>query len=66
MATPQNRLATSADFVMKLGHYESIPSDLRQRSEDVEKCISKAVEGGIVDDHDVSEIGATCGVLLGY
>ena len=65
-ATYENRLATSADFVMTLGRYQSLPPDLRQRAEGFEKCISEAVEDGSVDDRAVSEIGATCGVLLGY
>lgn len=62
----RDRLATSADFVVKLGGYRSLPADLRRRSEDFETCISKAVEGGEVDSHPVSEIGAACAVLLGY
>lgn len=65
-ATDENRLATSADFVMTLGQYQALPPDLRQRAEGFAKCISEAVEGGSVDDRPVSEIGATCGVLLGY
>jgi hypothetical protein len=65
-ASRRDRLATSADFVMKLGDYRSLPSDLRRRSEELETCISKAVEGGEVDTRPVSEIGAACAVLLGY
>lgn len=65
-ATYENRLATSADFVMTLGRCRSLPPDLRQRAEAFERCITEAAEGGATDDRPVSETGATCGVLLGY
>jgi hypothetical protein len=51
---------------MVLGHYESIPSDLRQRAVDVYTCISKVAEDANVDTSSVAEIGALCGVFLGY
>ena len=65
-ASYDNRLATCADFVMTLGKYQSLPPDLKTRAVDLEACISKAVEDGNVDYKSVSEIGGTCGVLLGY
>lgn len=65
-ATYENRLATSADFVMTVGDYSSLPSDLRSRAQAFESCITGAVSDGNVDDKAVSEIAATCAVLLGY
>ena len=65
-ATYENRLATCADFVIKLGKYQSLPLDLKKRAVELEACISKAVEGGSVDKKPLSEIATTCAVLLGY
>lgn len=62
----ENRLATCADFVMTLGKYQSLPSDLKKRAVELQACISKAVDGGSVDSKPVSEIAGTCAVLLGY
>lgn len=65
-ATDMNRLATSADIVMKVGGYTSIPSDLKSRAADMQSCISEAVADGSVDQMKVSEIAAACAVMLGY
>lgn len=65
-ASYDNRLATSADFAITLGEYEAIPQDLKEQARVFESCISEAVKGEVVNDKPVSEVGATCGVLLGY
>jgi tetratricopeptide (TPR) repeat protein len=65
-ASAGDRLATSADFVMTVGKYQTLPSDLRKRAADLQTCISEAVAGGQVDHQNVSEIAATCAVLMGY
>ena len=66
VATYENRLATSADFVMSMGKYSSVPPDLRARASALERCISEAGrDAALVGGKQVSEIGATCGVLLG-
>ena len=62
----ENRLATNADFVVKLGKYETLPPDLRKRATELEACISKAVEDGNLDDKPVSEVAAVSAVTLGY
>ena len=66
-ATARNRLATSADFVMVSGQYQSLPPDLRDRAVQFEECISTATQGvAAVDTSLVSEIAAACGLLLQY
>lgn len=65
-ATRAERLATAADFVMVLGEYKRIPPDLGTRSAELATCISEATRTGEMDHLDVAQIGATCGVLLGY
>lgn len=62
----ENRLATSADFVMGLGEYDVIPGDLRERAEEMESCISEASAEGQTDNQSVATVGAMCGVMLGY
>ena len=64
-ATYENRLATCADFVMKLGKYESLPADLKERATQLEICISKAAESGL-GERKVAEFGAVCAVYMGY
>ena len=65
-ATYENRLATSADFVMKLGKFQLLPPDLGKRAIELEACISTAVQDGFTDHWTVSATGAPCAVLLGY
>jgi hypothetical protein len=65
-ATYENRLATPSDFVMVVGKDDSLPPDLGQKASAMEAAITNAVSGGNVDYKDVSEIGATCAVLMGY
>ena len=65
-ATARNRLATSADFVMVSGQYQSLPPDLRDRAVQFEECISTATGVAAVDTSLVSEIAAACGLLLQY
>jgi DNA-binding beta-propeller fold protein YncE len=65
-ATYTNRLATSADFVIKAGNFRSLPLDLKSRATELERCISNADAGIEVDHWRVSETGAACALLLGY
>ena len=65
-ATAEDRLATSGDFVRKLGRYQALPLDLKERAVDMEACISRAIQGLDADQKAVAEIGATCGILLKY
>jgi len=65
-ATYPNRLATSADFVIGVGNFQSLPPDLKKRAIELEACISTAVQDGFTDHWTVSATGAPCAVLLGY
>ena len=65
-ATPRNRLATSADFaaaILKPGSLEEI----REPARAMMACITAATDSDSVPQNmAVSEIGASCGVLLGW
>ena len=63
-ATAENRLATSADFVMAAGGYESIPSDLRERAVQFEACVSTGAQDTAFDTSVVRVFGAACALLI--
>ena len=65
-ATYRNRLATSADFVIGVGKFQSFPPDFKERAMDFEACISTAVQDGFTDHWTVIDTGAPCAILLGY
>jgi len=64
-STAQNRLATSADFIVKVGKPESM-GELREKATELAACISEAVADTSGDDQEVSGVAAACVILLGY
>ena len=65
LASHENRLATSADFVMVAGDYPSIPSDLRRKASELAACITDVAEDPLNGRKPVAEIGSVCLVLSG-
>lgn len=65
VAPAQNRLATAADFVAKVVKPTSM-DDLREKSEELQICISEAVADPSGDGQEVSAIAAACVILMGY
>lgn len=62
----ENRLATSADIVVSVGKYRTLPPDLKRRATEMEIAISTAADDGGIDHMSVAEIAAGCAVLMGY
>lgn len=64
-ASYRNRLATSADFIAA-SKTASNMSELRKRAEELEQCITEGTDGIDLNNLKVSEVAATCTILLGY
>lgn len=65
LATAENRLATSADFVYRVANPRSM-EDLRMKAVGLSACISEAVADASGDNQYVSAVAAACVILLGY
>lgn len=65
LASAQNRLATSADFVASTDSAGSM-SQLKKRAYSVSRCISEATDPPSLYNLAVSEIAALCILQLGY
>ena len=64
-ATEPNRLATSADFVAA-AKAASDMKQLRKRAEAVKSCVTEATDDPDLYSLKVSEVAASCIILLGY
>lgn len=72
-ASEPNRLKTSGDFVAALMTPAQVRAEtggevgeLLGRASAFERCISSSVDDEALDDVAISEIAATCAVMLGY
>lgn len=72
-ATYNNRLATSADFVVsvtpeaqKFQLFENNELPLKERAFGLEVCISETTKEEITMNMEISEIAAACIILMGY
>ena len=65
-ATPRNRLATSADFASSILKPSTV-EEVREPAREMMACITATTDAdSIPPNMAVSEIGAVCGVLLGW
>lgn len=66
LATEENKMATCADFVMKMKSNISI-NETKKDASDLKNCIDEATSGSdYTNKEKVSKIAAKCVVLLGF
>ena len=65
-ASPQNRLATSADFTAAILKDTSTFQEVVRQTPAMLNCINEVAKSPDVDRQYVSEIAALCAVLLGW
>ncbi|VXB07832.1 conserved hypothetical protein [Flavobacterium sp. 9AF] len=65
-ATDENKMATCADFIMKMKPNISI-NEAKSHALNLKNCIDEATYGSdYTNDEKVTQIAATCAIILGY
>jgi len=70
-ATPENQLASSADFIASLNGVRDIGdikdaatlAEIRQKSDDLQACVNAAIQPNTAPDQPIAELIVRCTVL---